>query len=472
MCKFSKRLLTGLTVVGMTAHVLGAERPNILFIFADDQSYETVRAFGHTDIETPNLDRLAMQGTVFTHAYNMGGWNGAICTASRTMINTGRFLWRARALDSKLKDEVRQGRMWSQVMRKAGYETFFTGKWHVNADTGQIFDHVSHVRPGMPGPIYYPEAYSRPIEGQKDPWSPTDPRFEGFWAGGRHWSEVVADDAEHFLDIAAKSDKPFFMYLAFNAPHDPRQAPREFLDRYPMDRIALPENFSEEYPFYEAANISLVRDELLAPMPRTEYAVKAHRREYYAIITHLDAQIGRIIKKLEATGMAGNTVIVYTADHGLSVGHHGFIGKQNMYEHSLRPPLIIAGPGFPQGKSLATRVYMQDLMPTTLELAGITTPNYVEFKSLLPLVRGTQSEHHLYIYGAYEKNSQRALISGNFKMILYPKIMKYRLYNLDTDPMEINDLGEDPAYRGKLAQLKAEFGFLKGRMADPLEWSN
>jgi arylsulfatase A-like enzyme len=448
------------------------DKPNILFIFADDQSYETIAALGHTDIDTPNLDRLANNGTVFTHTYNMGGWHGAICVASRTMINTGRFLWRARELDANLKKEVKDERMWSQLMRNAGYETFFTGKWHVNADTGAIFDHVSNVRPGMPGPVYYPEAYSRPVEGQPDPWSPTDPKFEGFWAGGTHWSEVVANNSERFLDISAESEKPFFMYLAFNAPHDPRQAPQEYLDKYPLDRIKVPENYADEYPYSEAGNVSKIRDEVLAPSPRTEYAVKVHRREYYAIITHLDAQIGRILDKLEATGQADNTYIFFTADHGLAVGHHGFIGKQNMYEHSLRSPLIVVGPDIPKGKKIDTRVYLQDVMPTSLELGGVPRQNYVEFQSLLPLIEGKKEKQYDYIYGAYEPGSQRALISQGFKMIYYPRIEKYRLYNLNTDPMEMNDLAPDPKYKGRLNRIIAEFSFVKGRMADPLVMNN
>ena len=457
-----------LFVALVVSSLLSAEKPNILFIFADDQCYETIGALGHTDIDTPNLDRLANQGTAFTHTYNMGGWHGAICVASRTMINTGRFLWRARDLEPNLAQEISNDRMWSQLMHNAGYETFFTGKWHVKADTGAIFDHVSHVRPGMPGPVFYPEAYDRPIEGQPDPWSPTDPKFEGFWAGGKHWSEVVADNAENFMNITSESDKPFFMYLAFNAPHDPRQAPQEYLDRYPLDRIKVPENFASEYPYTKGANAAEIRDEVLAPYPRTEYAVKVHRREYYAIITHMDDQIGRILDALEESGKSDNTYIFFTADHGLAVGHHGFIGKQNMYEHSLRTPLLVMGPKIPQGKRIDTPVYLQDVMATSLELASVPQPEYVEFKSLIPLIEGKRDEQYDYIYGAYEPDSQRAFIARGFKMIYYPRIDTHRLYKLDTDPMEMNDLAGDPKHEGTLMTLKSEFAWFKGRMADPL----
>ena len=124
-------------------------------------------------------------------------------------------------------------------MEDAGYETYFSGKWHVKVSPDSIFNHVSHIRPGMPNQTE--AGYNRPIEGQEDIWSPYDTSFDGFWKGGKHWSEVLADDAEIFLDNASNSDKPFFMYLAFNAPHDPRQSPKEFVDKYPVENIAIPE---------------------------------------------------------------------------------------------------------------------------------------------------------------------------------------------------------------------------------------
>ncbi|MCB1206378.1 MAG: sulfatase-like hydrolase/transferase, partial [Verrucomicrobiae bacterium] len=171
-----------------------AENPNVLFLFADDLCYETIRAFGHTDIDTPNLDKLVARGTTFTHAYNMGSWSGAVCVASRTMLNTGRTVWRAGEIyEGKNTDIEREaGRLWSQRMSRAGYETFFTGKWHVKTDATKCFDHASNIRGGMPKDT--PEGYNRPLAGKPDPWSPSDPKFGGFWQGGKHWSEVVGDD--------------------------------------------------------------------------------------------------------------------------------------------------------------------------------------------------------------------------------------------------------------------------------------
>ncbi len=235
-----------LLILTATTLLSAAEKPNVLFLFADDQSYETIRALGHTDIDTPNLDRLAANGTTFTHTYNMGAWHGAVCVASRTMLVTGKTVWRAKAAEKKLSADLEAKLLWPQRMAAQGYETYFSGKWHISTDVSMAFDHVVNKRPGMPNDVA--AGYNRPITGQPDPWNPSDPKFEGFWKGGKHWSEVLGDDSVAFIGQAAKSENPFFMYLAFNAPHDPRQSPKEYVDRYPLDRVKVPENFLPEYP--------------------------------------------------------------------------------------------------------------------------------------------------------------------------------------------------------------------------------
>jgi arylsulfatase A-like enzyme len=441
-----------------------ADKPNVLFIFTDDQSYETVRAFGHTDIDTPNLDRLADRGTTFTHAYNMGAWGGAVCVASRSMLVTGRSLWRARAMEKKQDADVQAGRFWPQRMAAQGYETYFTGKWHIQADAAKAFDHSTHIRPGMPGAK--PEGYNRPITGQPDPWSPSDPKFGGFWQGGKHWSEVLGDDSIAFLEQAAKSDKPFFMYLAFNAPHDPRQSPQEYVDRYPLDRIKMPESFLPEYPEKEAIGAGKgLRDEKLAPFPRDEHAVKVNRQEYYAIVTHTDTQIGRILDALEKTGKAGNTWIILTSDHGLAVGHHGLMGKQNMYEHSLRVPFIVAGPGVKAGAEINAPIHLQDAMATALDLAGADRDG-VEFQSVLPLLAGEKGGLDA-VYAAY-MDVQRAVIHDGWKLILYPVAKVAKLYHITEDPQETRDLAADPAMLGRKKALFAKFRELQEKYDDKL----
>ncbi|MEC7609986.1 MAG: sulfatase-like hydrolase/transferase, partial [Verrucomicrobiota bacterium] len=373
---------------------ISAEQPNILFIFADDHSYEAVGKLGMLDIETPNIDRLMQLGTSFKYAYNMGSWTGAVCIASRTMLNTGTTIWRAPRNRRALNEQIQAGKTWSQLLKKAGYRTYMTGKWHLPTNVSDIFDVVADVRPGMPED--FPEGYKRPRDeaDYASGWNPWDRKWGGFWEGGTHWSEILANNAEDFLEEASKSSSPFFMYLAFNAPHDPRQSPKDYVDRYPLNRVKVPTNFIKEYPYKDDIGCGQdVRDEDLAPFPRSEYSVKVNRQEYYAIITHMDYQIGRILDALDESGKADNTYIFFTADHGLAVGHHGLLGKQNMYEHSLRVPFIIVGPGVDKNTTIKEPIYLQDIMPTTLELAGTEVPKSVEFKSLLPILHDDDAKH-------------------------------------------------------------------------------
>lgn len=429
-------------------------RPNILFLFADDFSYEALGAAGNTEVHTPNLDKLAKRGTCFSHAYNMGSWSPAVCIASRTMLMTGRSVWRAERLQKELENERAAGRFWPELMRQAGYTTYMTGKWHVSTKPEKSFDHILNVRAGMPKDGS--QAYHRPYDELPDEWNAADPSLGGYWSekDSKHWSEITADDVLHFLNIAKTDTNPFFMYVAFNAPHDPRQSPQSYLDQYAVEKIKLPENYLPEYPYMESMGAGKeLRDERLAPFPRTPHAIKTHRREYYAIITHLDAQIGRVLEALEQSGQAANTVIFFTADNGLSVGHHGLLGKQNQYDTSLRVPFLMAGPGVPNGQTIHTPIMLQDAMPTVLELANTTLPEYVEFHSLLPYLKTpTNGGAYDAVYGAY-LDLQRSVNDQGHKLILYPRTGKARLFDLSSDPHEMHDLADREASQPIMRKL-------------------
>lgn len=444
------------------------KKPNILFIFADDQAYNTIRALGNHEIFTPALDKLTEEGLTFTNAYNMGAWHGAVCVASRTMLNTGSFVWRAHKNEKMLHQMAKERKLWSQLMEDAGYETYFSGKWHVNIPPNCVFNHVRHIRPGMPNDT--PEGYARPAKGVNDPWSPYDTAFGGFWHGGKHWSEVLADDAEDFIKTASKNKKPFFMYLAFNAPHDPRQSPEEYVDQYPPENISIPESYLPEYPYMGKIGYDeQLRDERLAPYPRTEYAVKVHRQEYYAIISHMDAQIARILDALEESGKKHNTYIFFTADHGLACGNHGLMGKQNMYEHSIRPPLIVAGPGIPKNHRNSADVYLQDVMATSLELAGALKPENVHFQSFLDLAKsGSETSHYSAIYGCYT-NAQRMIRKGDYKLIAYPEAETMLLFDLKNDPLELYNLSGSQEFANLQSALFTELTSLQVIMEDTVD---
>ena len=395
-------------------------KPNIVFILTDDQSYNTIRALGNSQIITPNMDLLVQGGTTFSHAYNMGAWHGAVCVASRTMLLTGLSVWDAKSKEPKLDSLVKTGNLWSQQLRNIGYKTYMTGKWHINADVAQSFDYVGNLRPGMATDS--PSGYNRPESENDTNWLPWDTTQGGYWNNGKHWSEILADDATWFINKASKEDSPFFMYLAFNAPHDPRQSPKKYIDLYPLDSINIPENFLSEYPYKENIGCGAnLRDERLAPWPRTHSAIKKHLQEYYALITHLDTQIGKIIQALKDNDTYDNTLIILTSDHGLAVGSHGLMGKQNMFDHSIRVPLILRGPGIPSGVTKSQQIYIQDIMPTTFEMLNIEKPQHVFYNSFLDIITGqSRASHYNEIYGCY-MDLQQMVRTDRHKLIYYPK---------------------------------------------------
>ncbi len=469
-----------------------SKKPNIILLLTDDQTYTAINALGNSEIITPNMDRLVSMGTSFSNAHNMGAWNGAVCVASRAMIISGRAVWQAKNISDDWKKNDSIAKTWVKLMESAGYETYMTGKWHVDADAAKVFKHVKNVRPGMAedkwdskfinknreaintgklnADAFMPPGYNRPKNADDTAWRSYNSDIAGYWKGGEHWSKVLADDAINFIETASKDARPFFMYIASNAPHDPRQAPKKYWDLYPLDKISLPKSWMPVYPYKDAIdNGPTLRDEALAPFPRTEYAIKSHIREYYASITYLDEQIGRILTALESARKLNDTYIMFTSDHGLAIGKHGLMGKQSLFEHSVKPPLIIAGPGIRKNARVDAQVYMQDLMATSLELGGVKKPPYVFFNSLLGLARGTTSKSkYPAIYGSYI-NVERSIHKGNFKLIVYPKIKKTLLFDLKNDPEEMNDLADQKGYKKKIISLFGDLIALQQSLKDPLD---
>ena len=423
--------------------LFSTEKPNILFLFADDHAYDSIGLTSNGYVRTPTIDKLALEGVYFERAYNMGSWKPAVCVASRTMLISGRSLWHAKKLVEERSTSNQSA--WTQSLKKVGYSSFFTGKWHIKEyNPILLFDHCGTIRPGMPSTF---NDNNRPIKGVIDKWSPSDRTMSGYWEGGKHWSELTAEETIDFLRQREKADdgKPFFAYVSFNAPHDPRQSPQNYLDLYDVKSVPLPNSFMPSYPYTRQLGIWGIRAEKLSPRPRTEFAVKKHRQEYYALISHLDAQIDRILNELDRQNLRENTIVIYTADHGLSLGNHSFFAKQSMYDHSLASPFIISGKNIPKGIRSKQRIYIQDAVPTCLELAGVPKSeySYIQFKSLLPLSKnGTNRSKHP-IYGAYCDKS-RCIIEDNWKLTYYSKIKKFQLFNLDNDPFELVDVIDRP----------------------------
>ncbi|MCC9605603.1 sulfatase-like hydrolase/transferase [Blastopirellula sp. JC732] len=454
--------LWALPAISAAADPNGA-KPNFLLILTDDQSYEAVGYRGMTQVQTPHLDQLAKRSLSFTHAYNQGSWSPAVCFASRLMLNTGRFVWHAEPHFQTAEKERQAGRFWSESMKRAGYDTYMTGKWHLRANAQKAFDHVGTLTL----PLHTPEQYNRPLSEDDVTWQPWDRKYEGYWKGGKHASEIVGDEAVEFLHQAAQREQPFFMYVAFNAPHDPRQSPKRYVDMYPRDQIEVPANYLPEYPEKDLIGLDdQRRDERLAPFPRTRLAVQTHRQEYFAIITHMDEQIGKILQALRESGKEENTYVFFTSDHGLAVGHHGLMGKQNMYDHSSRVPLLMAGPSVEPGTNDAA-VYLQDILPTTLELAGIAKPEYVEFQSLTPLIWGGETQSYDAIYNGY-LDLQRSITQDGFKLIMYPPAGVVKLFDLRRDPLEMNNLAADPLQAVRRKDLYQAFRKWQQKTGDSL----
>ena len=419
------------------------ESPNILFILADDQRYDVIRALGNEQIITPNLDALISNGTVFQNAYIMGAMNGAVCAPSRAMLITGRSLFDINPYAGDHLDMP--DTLLAEALSINGYSTFYTGKWH-NGEKAFLkgFDQGSKIFFGGMS-----DHYQVPTRELTKTHQLSDIEIDSM-----HSSVLFSSAAEKFIRGYKKS-APFFLQVSFTAPHDPRNMPQEFIEQYDTDKIDLPPNFATIHPF-DNGELD-IRDEWLAGYPRTQEEIKANIVAYYAMITHMDLQIGKIISALEEKGLRENTIIVFTSDNGLAVGQHGLMGKQNLYEHSIKVPLIFQGPGIPQGMSDPQLVYTTDLFPTLCDLTGTSKPEDLDGISLINSFKNKKGKERSSLIFAY-KNSQRAIRKGEFKLIEYLVNGQKtgQLFHLKSDPWETKNLYKLDAYKSKKSALQIE----------------
>jgi len=403
----------------VSASLLAAQprKPNIVFILTDDQRFDTIRALGNPAIRTPNLDALVRAGVTFRNAYCMGGHVGAVCLPSRTMIQRG-VSWFTAVREQKPQPNL------ASTFNDSGYVTYqFTKKGNTDHPAQR-----SHQFSDYP----LPDDQADRLSGQP----------------GRQMADRAIDFLERWK---ADKSKPFLMYLAGGSPHDPRVAAPEALARYDAAKIPLPSNFQ---PWHKLNNGELkVRDETLAPWPRTPDDIRKQLRDYYAVITQMDEQIGRIVKTVKDLGEEGNTYFAFTSDQGLAMGSHGLMGKQNLYDHSMRAGLILAGPGIPKNRRVDDFAYLFDIYPTLCELAGIAPPSTLEGRSLAPILRGQRGKGRDAIFLGY-RDLQRAVRQGRWKLIVYPKINRQQLFDLQRDPAEIHDLSAQPEHATRIRELR------------------
>lgn len=446
-------ILAALVLAGCAASRPAVDRPNILFLFADDLRRDTVGAFGGVDVHTPAIDALAARGTALDGVYCMGSRHGAVCVPSRAMVMSGRLLTRA-------PDDLAGLTTLPELLRSAGYATFLTGKWH-NRDAALVRafpDARAVLRGGMANHVAITlcDVSGGEITGER--------------VGDGHATDLFADAAIAFLDGRQRRDPPFFAYVAFTAPHDPRDPPPEWLERLAdLPRPALPVNYRGQHGLDLGRPTMTVRDENLMGWPRDPEVLRDQLAEYRALVAHLDARIGDILAALDRNGLADDTLVVFAADHGLALGSHGLLGKQSLYEHSMAAPVVLAGPGVPAGARRAGLAYLLDLMPTMLAAAGVEAPPEIEGRDLTPLVRDDAAGREALLL-AYA-GTQRAVRTGDHKLIRLPQIDRTLLYDVARDPHELRDLAADPAHAELRARLETRLREEQRLAGDDLPWT-
>ncbi|WP_300604776.1 sulfatase-like hydrolase/transferase [Niabella sp.] len=458
--RFLLLLMIALPFGAWSQHKAATKRPNILFIFTDDQ--RRGGTFLAPDLlKTPVLDSLAHSGITFQNSYIMGGTSGAVCAPSRGSMFTGRSVFQMRGnYGQTIPDSLI---LLPQYLKANGYYTWMTGKWHneyapfVRSFTGGASIFFS----GM-GPQYAFRVNDFRADGQYTTAN-SRPAREGV-----HATDLFADEAIRFLENY-KDNRPFFAYVAFKTPHDPRTVAPAFQHLYDPATTKLPPNFLPEHPF-DNGDLR-IRDEQLAAFPRDPAEIRKHIADYYAMITHIDQRIGDILKELKRKGLDKNTLVIFASDNGLAVGQHGLMGKQNLYEHSVGVPLIFSGPGVLPHQSGKALTYLTDIFPTLCDYLGLPVPGKAQMigESLAPALQGktfTGRTSQYYIYANY----QRALRKGPYKLIEYlvKGARHTQLFNLDKDPWETRNIARAKNMQAVIRQMHAEMQRWHQRTGDPM----
>lgn len=430
---------------------MSRRRPNIIVTIADDQRGSALGCAGVEAVRTPALDRLAGCGTRFSNAHHLGSPHGAVCAPSRAMLMTGVPYFQ---LDPAIvyPGDPRRGTAAGtlppslpQRLREAGYHTFATGKWHNGMPFfHEAFSSGANLFFGGMADHWFTPVYDFDPEGRYP--AETRRQADGFS------TDVFGQSAVDFIRSRRDDPEPFFCYCAFTAPHDPRTPPDAFRRLYDPASIELPPNVVANQDFdtgfrgvrQPRDNGSLsIRDEMLLGVPRDPEEIRRSIAEYYGMISHMDEWIGKIHAAVAEIGAEENTIIVHTADHGLAVGQHGLLGKQNLFQHSVNVPLVIAGPGIAAGRVDGRLCYQHDLCPTLLEQAGLESGGGSYFQSLCSGNPERAERSHI---GTAYCDNQRMIRDARFKLIEYQTpAPRTELYDLAEDPWETRNLADDPS---------------------------
>lgn len=438
------------------------KRPNFLFVLVDDQSPFDLKTYDPNSIlETPNIDRLAKEGLVFDDARHMGSMNGAVCTPSRHMIMSGRTVWNlpksAGYKKSNAPDSIELQSL-AAVFNRAGYKTMRTCK------RGNSY-----------------KAANNQFTVVKDATKRGGTEETG---SAWHGKQVLSYLKER--DLLQEKD-PFLIYFGFSHPHDKRDGTPELLEKYGavnhIDTLNSPpsnskqpqlqENYLLAHPFFHG-HPELRDEERVSGVwkKRDENTVRNELGREYACSENIDIQLGKVLDKLEAMGELDNTYIIYTSDHGMSIGRHGLMGKQNLYEHTWRVPFIVKGPGIEAGKRVKGSIYLLDVLPTLCDLADVEIPSTVQGESFKSILDGEKTSVRDVMYGVYAggtKPGMRTVKKGDWKLIKYDvmggTVRETQLFNLAENPHEYlpehnksgemeTNLASNPKYADKLAEME------------------
>ena len=437
------------------ATVAWSAKPNFLVIVTDDQRPDTIAALGNPRIATPNLDWLVRNGMTFENFLCAN----PLCVPSRAEILTGRTGFQNGVLGMGREQMDPKLALWPRMMAAAGYHAWYSGKWmNDGSPTRRGYNETRGLFSSGGGNWKRDEIIrgrkGRPITGYRN-WTFKDAKGKPELAKGIGLTPLtdrhIADGALEFL--RREATKPFFLHVNFTGPHDPLLYPPGYEKKYIGAKMKLPANFKPRHPF-DHGNFN-GRDERLLPWPRKEAEVKDEMAVYYAVVDHIDRQVGRLLAQLRKDGRLANTFVIFTSDHGLAIGSHGLMGKQNMYDHTIEVPFVIAGPRIKRGVRSEAFGYLRDLFPTTCELAGIAIPKTVQSQSLVAVLRGEKKTVHRLGYG-YFRDVQRMVRDEQWKLVFYPKLKKYQLFDLVKDPHELRNLVDVPVQDLRLARMKRE----------------
>jgi len=428
---------------------------NVLFIIADDLNC-AIGAYGDALVKTPNLDKLAKEGVLFGNAHVQY----PLCGPSRVSLMTG--LYPDQTKSKKLRLYVRQTIpdvvTLGQKFRTENYHSVRVGKiyhYHNPRDIGTAGHDDSYTWDRTVNPYGRDKKEEYKIKTLK-------PKLDG---GTLSWLEAEGNDEEQtdgigametmgFLDEFAESGENFFLAFGLYRPHVPFVAPKKYFDLYDLADFQVPES-SNDYlktiPKPAAISVRSKKEQVYLDKKLS----KTIKRAYYATTSFMDAQIGRVLDKLKATGLDKNTIIVFTSDHGYHLGEHGHWQKQTLFNDATRVPLIIAGPGIPKNKKIEeSPVELVDLYPTLMDLVNINTPKFVQGKSLVPLLQNSEKKVRKSALTELQVNTKSGIAQGYSIKTKRYRLSRwkhqgqysYELYDHETDKAELNNLAKHTDY--------------------------